>query len=281
MKNLLTAVLIVSCLTFFSCQKEPKPDGFNGGGNNNNSSSGLLSKMVIKNGSDSNVASFTYNSSNKLIGVYSSGVDAGTVIDTRETFTRNAQGIITQIVTKDADLIASGIDSVVSKINYSGGRYISRVSIIDFFGVFQFKDSAIFTYDGSGNVVTVEDLLDVGTGYEPYVKQQFTYTSKNISAVKTYLYDDAAGKYVEESTETRTYDSKVSPLILGNEAFALNYNSWYSANNAIKSVTVSPTDPTLNGTQDVTYTYNSSNKPVSGTTVIQGGTTATISFTYK
>jgi hypothetical protein len=281
MKNLLTAVLGILCLSLFSCQKEVNPDGFNGGGNNNNNSTGLLSKMVVKSGSDSTVASFTYNSSNKLIAVFQSGSDAGTVIDTRESFIRNSQGIITQIITKNAELLASGIDSVISKVSYGGGRYTNRVSYIDFFGVFLFKDSAVFTYDGGGNIVTVEDLLDVGAGYEPYIKTEYTYSGKNIATVKTYSYDDTSSKYVEEYVETRTYDTKVSPLILGNEAFALNYNSWYSANNAIKSVTVSSTDPTLNGTQDVTYTYNSSNKPISGATVIQGGTTASITFTYN
>ena len=281
MKNLLIALFSAWCLTLCSCQKELNPDGFNGGGGSSNNSPDLLSKMVIRSGSDSNVASFTYNSGNKLTSVFIAGVDAGAVIDRKETFIRNAQGIITQIITKDADLAASGIDSVISKVNYSGGRYTNRVSLIDFFGLFQFKDSAVFTYDGNGNVITVEDLLDVGGGYEPYIKQQYTYTAKNLTGIKFYLYDDASAKYVEETSETRTFDSKLSPLILGNEAFALNYDAWYSTNNAIKSVTVSSTDPSLNDTQDVAYTYNASNKPVSATTVIQGGTTATISFVYK
>jgi len=279
MKNLLTALFGVWCIVLFSCQKEPNPDVLGGGGSSN--STGLLSKMVIKSGSDSNVASFTYNSSNKLTSVFTSGSDAGVVTDTKESFIRNAQGIITQIITKDADLIASGIDSVISKVNYSGGRYTNRVSYIDFFGMFQFKDSAVFTYDGNGNIVTVEDLLDVGLGYQPYIKQQYTYAAKNITAVKVFVYDDASSKYVEEYTETRTYDSKVSPLILGSEALAMNYDAWYSSNNAIKSVVVSATDPGLNGTQDVTYSYNASNKPSGGTTVIQGGTTATVIFIYQ
>jgi len=281
MKNLLTAALGIFCLTLFSCQKEVNPDGFNGNGNNGgNNSSGLLMKMTTKSGSDSNTVSFTY-SSNKLISVYTSGIEAGTVIDRRENFIRNGQGIIIQIITKDAELAASGIDSVISKIGYSGGRYINRVSIIDFFGAFQFKDSAVFTYDGNGNVIRVEDLLDVGTGYDPFIKTEYTYSGKNITNVKTYLYDDASSNYEEETVETRTYDAKVSPLILSNEAFAMGYYSWYSSNNAIKSVIVSSVDPSQSQTQDVTYTYNSSNKPVTATSVIQGGPTADLTFIYK
>ena len=279
MKNLLTAVCAVLCLALFSCQKELNPDGFGGGSNNN--SSGLLTKLIIRNGADSNVASFSYNSNNKLIAVNTSGIDAGTVIDTRERFERNAQGIITQIVTKSADLVTAGIDSVISKLGYTGGRYINRVSIIDFFGVFQFRDSAIFTYDGSGNITTVEDFLDVGSGYGPYLKSLYTYTGKNITTIKSFSYDDVSLSYVEAYTRTITYDTKTSPLNLGIEAFAIGYYNWYSANNAIKSVTVSPTDPTQNETQDVTYVYNSSNMPVSGTTVIQGGPIATFTFVYK
>src|SRR6266498_1176682 len=138
MKKLLFAVFAIASFLLFSCQKELTPDGFGGGGTSN--ASGLLTKLIIKSGSDSNVASFSYSASNKLIGVNTTGIDAGTVIDTRERFVRNSQGIITQIITKDADLATQGIDSVVSYIGYSNGRYINRVSVIDFFGVLQFRD---------------------------------------------------------------------------------------------------------------------------------------------
>lgn len=277
MKKLLFAVLPVTLLFLLSCQKELNPDGFNGGG----APDQLLIKLAIKNGADSNVTEFGYNNNKKLVSVRSLGVDAGTDIDTRETFVRNSQGIITQIITKDADLVASGVDSVISKVNYSGGRYTSRVSIIDFFGFFQFKDSAVFTYNGSGNIIVVEDFLDVGTGYERFLKTEYTYTGKNITTEKYFSYDDASSSYVEEAIKTVTYDAKKSPLNLGLEAFAMGYYNWYSANNAVKSVTVSSADPTQSETQDVTYVYNSSDKPVSGTTVIQGGPTATFTFTYK
>ncbi len=248
MKKLLFAVFAIASFLLFSCQKELTPDGFGGGGTSN--ASGLLTKLIIKSGSDSNVASFSYSASNKLIGVNTTGIDAGTVIDTRERFVRNSQGIITQIITKDADLATQGIDSVVSYIGYSNGRYINRVSVIDFFGVLQFRDSAVFSYDGSGNITAVEDLLDTKS-------------------------------YVEEATRTITYDTKVSPLNLGADGFAMGYYNWYSANNAVKSVTVSASDPSQNETEDVTYVYNSANKPISGTTVIQGGTIANFTFVYN
>jgi hypothetical protein len=279
MKNILTAFLACLCVGLFSCQKEVD-DIFAG---NSNNSPELLTKIVAHSGSDSAVVEYSYNSKNQLIAMNNYGVDAGTPISRIEKFIRNGQGIITQIITKDADLASSGIDSVISKVNYNGGRYSSRVSVIDFFGAFIFKDSSAMSYDGTGNVVLVEEFLDLGlgTGYEPFLKTEYTYSGKNIAAVKTYSYDDASAAYVEEVVETYTYDSKSAPLVLGNDAFAIGNYVLYSANNFVKYVIVSSSDPTQSETEDVTYVYNSSNKPSSATAVIQGGSTATITYFYN
>jgi hypothetical protein len=96
-----------------------------------------------------------------------------------------------------------------------------------------------------------------------------------------FSYDGSIAAYVEEYSSTITYDAKTSPLVFGNEAIAMGYYNWFSANNVVRSVDVYPTDPSLNDTQDYTYSYNTSNRPVSGTVVMQSGTSASFTFTYK
>lgn len=277
MKNLLTALSALLSLGLFSCQKEVE-DIFAGSGNN---ASGVLQKVVTKSGADSTVFNFSYNGNNKLVEATTSGIDSGNVIDIREIFIRNGQNIITQIITREANLTANGIDSVITKVNYSGGRYINRVSAIDLFGFFTFRDSVVLTYNGSGNVITEEDFLDVGTGYQPNIRTEYTYSGKNISVVKVSAFDDISNSYAEQYSRSLSYDAKTSPLILGNEAFAIGAYNWFSGNNVVKSVAVSTTDPTQNEIQDVTYTYNAFNKPVTAITTIQGGLTANSNFYYR
>ena len=70
---------------------------------------------------------------------------------------------------------------------------------------------------------------------------------------------------VPVSTQTFTYDNKVSPLILKNEAILLNRYNIFSANNYTKLDFVDQTDPTNNYTIDNTFKYNFVSKPDSCT----------------
>lgn len=276
MKNILTAILGFWTLGLISCQKEVK-DIFSGTTGN----ATKLVRAVNRSGSDSTVFTFGYDQGNRLISTKSAGIQSGNVINTEERFIRNAQNIVTQIITKTADLVANGVDSVVTRVSYNGFRYTNRVSVIDL-GIVIFRDSVAFGYDANGNIILDEDFLDVGTGYAPTLKKEYTYTGKNITAIKWSTYDDVSGSYQEQFTQTLTYDTKTSPLILGNEGIAIGYYNWFSSNNEVKSVSVSPTDPTMNEVQDVTYTYNASGRPDTATTVVQStGDTFVSSFFYN
>jgi hypothetical protein len=287
MKKLLFYTLGLSSLVMVSCQKEISMETGgnpgNGGGNGGNPL-GLLVKLVAKSGGDSTVLNFGYNSDKKLTSLVTSGVASGTAIDLRERFVRNSQGIVTQTITKTADLAQFGLDSLITNVTYntSTSRYVSRVTVIDVMGIV-IRDSVALGYDASGKVNVEEDFMDYGTagGYVRSSKNEYTYSGNNITVVKSSAYDDASSSYTEQFTDNFTYDTKTSPLILGNEAFAVGYANWFSSNNIIKSVIVDPTDPTANETVDVTIVYNSSNKPVTSTEVVQGGGTTINTFTYN
>lgn len=214
----------------------------------------------------------------------SNGVDGGMPFDLRQTFIRNSQGIITQIITKSSDFSQIGVDSAIARVNYNSasGRYTSRITGYSFLGL-TIKDSVVFLYDANGKVITEEQFIDqgFGSGYEKMTKNEYTYTGNNIATIKSSTYDMSTSSYDVQYTQTLTYDTKASPLILGNEAFAIGSPNWYSTNNTIKSVIVVPNNPSANEIQDITYVYNSFNKPASATTVVQGGPTANLTFTYN
>jgi hypothetical protein len=140
-----------------------------------------------------------------------------------ETIARNSKGIIQKIIFKDEQLIQSGVDSFIINVHYdeSLSQYTSRVDIIDY-GFEIWRDSVTFSYDANGEMVTLTYFTDNGTGsYHPGGKADYTYAGNNMATVKLFSYN--SGAYEEDFTVTSEYDAKTSPLILGNEAFIIDY----------------------------------------------------------
>lgn len=282
MKRFFIPFVFLFSMIIISCQKEIGFGSVNNGGSGSNDGR-LLVKLIAKSGSDSTISTLGYNSNNKLISMNSKGVAGGMAFDLRQTFIRNSQGIITHTITKSPEFSQLGVDSVITVVQYNtaSGRYTGRVTKYDFLGV-EIKDSLGFTYDANGKITMEEDFTDPGLGsYARSSKNEYTYSGNNLASIKVSTYDANTAAYVVQYIQTLNYDNKTSPLILDNEAFAIASPNWYSSNNAIKSVSVVPGNPSLNETQDVTYTYNSFNKPASAITVVQGGPTANLSFIYN
>jgi len=278
--RILIAVFALSSLVLFSCQKEADfANGNNGGGGGGNNTS-LLKKIVSKSGSDSSVVLFGYNSSQKLTSFDAVSAIGGVDILIQERAERNAQGIIQKLIIKSDQYTQFGIDSVVTVMNYSSGRYNSKVTTIDL-GVFALVDSIALVYDAAGKVVTERSYSDFGLGgYEEIGKIDYTYNGNNVASIKNYSYDSGTSSY--DLVETYTYDqydNKISPIYTGIEAFVFDSPLFYSSNNPTKS-TITSSGSTE--TYTTTYTYNSSNKPLTGSSIIQpGNTTTTATYFYQ
>jgi hypothetical protein len=200
------------------------------------------------------------------------GTDQGDVLLDQETIVRDSRGIIQRIIFKDEQLIQSGVDSFLINVHYDEGlsRYTSRVATIDY-GFEIWRDSVIFSYDANGKMVTASGFSDNGTGtYHTGGKIDYTYAGNNMATATVFSYN--SGAYEEDFTLTNEYDTKTSPLILGNEAFVIDYQglgAYYSANNATKQTATYPSDPTE--TYTLTYTYNSTNLPATSNAQVQPG----------
>jgi len=274
MKNLLTAVFGILCFTLFSCQKEVD-DIFK----SNGSSTGTqLVKIVSKSGSDSSSLIFGYNSSNKLSTLNSSATVSGIAASFSERAERNAQGIIQRIILKSDQYQQAGLDSVITNILYGEGQYKAKVTLIDLGGGIGFIDSTALSYDGSGKVVREDSYVGIAGIYDTVSKVEYTYNGNNIALMKNYSYDPSTGLYeLEETYSYDQYDDKLSPMYFGMEAFVFSSPLFYSSNNPIKS---SLTTQGSTITYSVTYTYNSFNKPVSATSIVQPGNTSSTGTYY-
>lgn len=280
MKNLLTAVLGILCLCLISCQKEVDDTLSNNGGNNGGTSSTKLTKTVQKLGGDSLVTLYRYNSSGRITGVDMVGVDAGQPYDYYLTYVRNSSGIIQKQIIKSTELVQFGIDSIVSVVSYdaANNRYKSGVSNLSLMGI-PIADSVVFQYDGTGKLVTEIDYTDVGFGYLPSWKRLYTYNGNNLGIEKYYSFDINTNNYTLEYTTTYEYDTKINPLQFVSEAPVLNLDPFYSANNTTKLSYVA-SDPADNFVSTVSYTYNSSNRPLTDVTTT-GSDVTTTTYYYQ
>jgi hypothetical protein len=274
MRPRISLFIAVASVTLFSCQKEV--DSVNNGGNGG-ATDVLLQKIVSKSGSDSSMLEFGYNSSGKLMTLNTTDVTSGTTSFTRERVERNSQGIIQKLIIKDDVYQQAGLDSVVTTIEYSGGRYISKVTVIDL-GIVVFRDSVALYYDAGGKVTTERIYDDLGTGsYEENAKIDYTYSGNNMATIKQYSYDGSAYSLVVTYSYDE-YDNKVSPMNISFDAFVFDSPAMFSSNNPTKS---SIADSGSSQTFATTYTYNSANKPLTATSTIQpGGSTATATYYY-
>jgi len=274
MRTKVLFLLIVVTSILSSCEKEV--DSVNNGGNSGPADL-FLQKIVSKSGSDSSTLEFGFNSSNKLMTLNTTDVTGGATSMTKERVVRDAQGIIQRLIIKDDQYQQAGLDSVVTVIGYSSGRYIFKVTTIDL-GIVVFRDSVEIIYDAGGKVVTEKIFDDLATGnYEENAKIDYTYTGDNIATIKQYSYDGSTYSLVFTYTYDE-YDNKVSPMNIGFEAFVFDSPAMYSVNNPTRS---SISDSGSSQTFTTSYTYNSANKPVTATSTIQpGDSTATATYYY-
>jgi len=274
MKANMLLLLVSVILILSSCQKEVDSVNANGG----TPPEVVLQKLVSRSGADSSILEFGYNSSGKLMTLNTTDVTSGTTSLTRERVERNSQGIIQKLIIKDDVYQQAGLDSVVTTMEYTGGRYVSKITIIDL-GVVVFRDSVALYYDTGGKVMTEKIYDDLGTGsYEEDAKIDYTYTGNNIATIKQYSYDGSAYSLVATYSYDE-YDNKLSPLNIGFDAFVFDAPAMFSANNPTKSSTAD-----LGSSQSftTTYTYNAANKPLTATSTIQpGGSTATATYYYQ
>jgi hypothetical protein len=286
MRNGLTYVAIVTTLIFFSCKKDKSFDPNNPGGGGGGSTTTVLTKTVTKlQGGDSLRVLYSYDNQKKFISYISEESDQGNVYHSELKFIRNAQGIVQKMVIKADDLAAAGIDSIYYVVHYntSSARYTSSVLTFDD-GTDIFRDSTVYTYNSSGKISQTEEFYDEGTGaYVKVSKTEFTYNAAgNVTRQKVFYFDDVTNTYLPYYQDDYEYDSKVNPLILGNEAFLLGDASLASPNNQIKDTYTDFEDATMNDLLTTVYTYNSINKPNTDTITIQSeGVPYPTTYTYK
>jgi len=194
---------------------------------------------------------------------------------------RSATGIIERTVQVSAELVTAGIDSIVTRYNYSAAtsRYTSSVFSITLMAN-TVTDSAVYTYDASGRITKDEHYLQASI-LPPMLalRNEYTYTASglNLSSIKQFAAQTIGGPLTQITEQTITVDSKKSPLVLKQEAILLIRPNLYNAQNAVQTALTNTLDPTQNFSLNLTYVYNSANKPDSSFSARSPGGEVTVS----
>jgi hypothetical protein len=278
-------ILITASVFLYSCQKEinfpSSPGGTIG------VSGSLLIKAVTKTGSDSAVATFTYDANNRLIKESASGMLSGVDLTSDIIIIRNSSGVITQIILKSPILSQSGLDSLVRTVYYdvANKRYSGTTIPLDLGPGYQAVDSTAFVY--SGNKITEQDeygVLEFPQHFElPAAKITYEYNaqSNNITTAHQF-YTDSALNYIASADFNYTYDNKTNALRLAGEAYVLGQTLFFNANNQLSILEKDLTGVSPAITTNITYQYNSANLPVSSVSVATpGNDTQTTTYYYK
>jgi hypothetical protein len=267
-------LLTLVTLTLWSCQKEISYTG----GPVTIIKDSLVTRTVARSGADSTTDAYTYDANKRLTLQQTTSTDPNYIEEDRK-IVRNAQGIIQKIIYSSDEYRLMGVDSVIFNVSSTGGRYQNKTSTVSLPG-WVMKDSTVYTYNTSGFITMAETFRQLnGNGYGPAEKLEYTYSrDTNVLTEKMWVYD--AGSYQWFYTYTNEYNNGINPLYFGNEAMLLE-NGTYSRH--LGSRAVQEYDDTVwNETIQMSYTFNTINKPQTALWSLQNsGTNYAITFYYE
>ena len=285
MKNLpVVSFCVLMMLVAVSCQKKyERPDIIIG---TTASTSALLTKLVLTGTDITSVYRYGYNSNSQLTTVNWNTTSGGQSIIYDWIFTRDNTGKCIQVLQK-VNITGFPADGILYIAHYPTTASINFDYLTASYTLNSLpaKDSIAFAIV-NGKVTQYIVYQDyANSGYQLSTKVVYTYdNSGNIITVNNYANDGTGALKLAENI-VYEFDSKVNPLQLGQEAFFISGERYVSKNNFTKSVTTDYSTSTSGVTSTALYAtqYNSSSKPVSAVVSDPANvnTPVTLAYTYQ
>ncbi len=270
MKKIL--VLSGMFLVFFaSCKKE----------DSGSKAKNLLDKVVTKEGSDSSVTTYTYNSANKLTGEATD--DKINKQTTSRIIARDNLGRITKVTDNEAT------PGTASSSSFTDYFYLSTTDTKLKNGLFTFpqgtvtiRDSGAFVYTGNNVTKTAHYWSTPTFPVTQIYYYDYKYDTKgNMIEFKSYQDNvPGSGNFVLQGTATFTYDDKVNPAYSPDAALIEYVDNQYISPNNVTALNYVATTPANSFSLNVTYEYRADGRPTKSTTTVFGFTSVS-TYTYK
>jgi hypothetical protein len=257
-------------LAMVSCQKEitdgtPEQPGGGGTGGNTDGNRIVKGVQITPSTGDTNIVTIKWDANGKLLEYNSNGEVNNIVTAISVKISRAADGKINTIVTSSS-LPNNFIDSIVTKVFYVPGSSKLAYSVGTSYSMFgEVADSALYTYNGAGKLITKENFLDFFGSMEPSTKQQYEYDGNgNVIKVLDFSHDGVT--YVADGTTINTYDGHKGPNTFEEaECFVSLGPALISVNNPIKTVSNAVSSGTTHTLIVTDLLFNSFDRPYSAT----------------
>jgi hypothetical protein len=281
-------ITIITMVFAVACTKSGTPSSSSSSSSTSNNGGGtaLLTKEVIVGWNhlnvevDSIVFTFQYDANNNLTESQESttSTDSGTTFTTNLTYNYSYSGNVISAVTGTFMQSAAGptlnfhaTTQINTTFTSSGGKVTGYVQTTNTTGTpflpltqITGNDSALFTYDASGNLATyIIYTKDPGIpGYSPFNNESFTFSNGNLTQSVNVIY--VAGIAEDTVTTVYQYNSKLSaaPFFI-----ALGVPSGIKNDYTQVTETTAGIVPQTNVNMYST-TYNSANQPTSSTVTV-------------
>lgn len=299
--------IVLAAMVFTSCQKEitlsdvlpPGPGGNPTVGNANafgitgGTNGSMILRAVRKLNGDSVVATFTYDSNDRMMSYTALGREKYDTLNINYKFeyyyTRDALGRVVSYTspnTMDTTFFGQ-LDSIRTTVYYSSptsSEFRAIVSKMDM-GIATGTDSTVYTFaNGRVAASTTYSVNDLFGGAMPEItsKSEFNYDAVgNVREHKIYAQPTSgAAGLVLRSVSTYTYDNKKNAQEFKNEAFF--FNSAYMGPNNIVKVVQQLYDPVSVNTVSAAYNYNTNDRPQNGQMLVSSPVrNFTLTYYYK
>jgi len=300
-----SALLALLILSAAGCTKSSSSSSNNTGPGPNGGAALTEEVLVGKNSAnatlDSIVTQYQYNSAKYVSQVTqtSTAQDSGESVITTLTYNlvysgnliSSLTGTYTQAVTL-GNTVYNTSSQMSATFQASGGQIVSFIQTGTTTGtpflpptIINGNDSAVLTYDGSGNVLTYDIYLkgSMDPTYLPYSFQTYTYSGGNVasdanviyvggfpidtfttvnqfnnkvSAAPLYLFPGIAVSLANDLTQSTMTETGLNPNVVVS-SYATTYNAANQPVSSIVTLTTTPANPSPSApaTELISYTY--------------------------
>ena len=241
---------------------------------------GNLANVVSTSNTGSMEHMFTYDSLGRIITERESGTIEGSKYDDFKRYERDTLGRIVNI----AAITYTSIDTTYTEVYYDDERtpnFLRAVHVFEEAGI-SVRDSAVYTYDGNGNIAIEKVFRKSLADYQLFARNEFAYNNGNLISLKNYIDTSNNGGLALAASCHFSYDSQINPLYRGIEAMLASRPVYASRNNQLKMAVDEVLAPAIDHATSTSFVYSRSRQPVAATsTSVPDSTKTRYTFSYR
>ncbi len=241
----------------------------------------VLTRIVAITGNETLETNFKYDSSKNLQSEQLEGTENGIPVNTYKKYYRDTLGKIVKVVAKEKQQS----DSIFTAVIYDDFYTNTLLYTLSNFKVqgTTVRDSVVFVYDGNGHIgIQKSYRQNPNSSYRLYQQQEYAYSGNNLVKARQFVDSSYTAILVLVAEYHYTYDTRINPLQLLNEAVLTGSPERASLGNLIAIDLESKMFPADNYKVESKLLYSNTRKPLYCTSVKSpSGRVSVVTYYYK